>query len=361
MSKAVDFARQFLKSNKDHHFNFQESCPTYFVSSGSLILDQYLGGGFSSGLLRFCGASEGGKTSEALLVMHNMLKTVDNSKGLYIKAEGRLSPQVVERSGLTFVSDPDEWVAGTVLVFECNVYDVVFDFIRGLIKNNDEQERFNIIIDSMDGLIASVDLEKTSSDAAKVGAGAVLSSDFCRRVSLGMSKFGHICTMISQIRATIKTSQYQAGDPNMDVSGTGGNALKHYPDWILDFQKNFKQDKILEDPSQPASPTNKILGHYAKVVIRKSTNETTGMTISYPIKHGKNGASSIWIEKEIFEILSTWGMVSRGGSWYTFDEELANKFELPKLQGEKKVIEYFEERPELTQQLSNYIREMSNQ
>ena len=190
------------------------------------------------------GANEGGKTNEALQVVFNMMKTVENSKGIYIKAEGRLSNSIKQRSGLKFVTDADEWVTGTCLVFECNVFDVVFDFLRGLLKNNPNRERFGIVIDSMDGLLPQSELEKRTSDAAKVAAGALMTSDFLKRVSLGMSKFGHLLILISQIRAKVDINPYAKGDPNNQTNSSGGNAALHYPDWILEFQKQFKSDKI---------------------------------------------------------------------------------------------------------------------
>ena len=83
----------FLKEHKEDHFNNEENID-YKISSGSLQFDMYLEGGFGPGLHRFTGVNEGGKTSESLQVMKNFLGTLSNSRGLYIKAEGRLGPEV---------------------------------------------------------------------------------------------------------------------------------------------------------------------------------------------------------------------------------------------------------------------------
>ena len=93
-----DLIKSFLKSTEKDHYNYVESYD-YQVSSGSLKLDFALGGGLGPGLHRFTGLNEGGKTSEALEVMKNFLKTVPNSRGFYIKAEGRLTKQMRERIG----------------------------------------------------------------------------------------------------------------------------------------------------------------------------------------------------------------------------------------------------------------------
>ena len=295
--------------------------------------------------------------------MFNMLNTVDQSKGIYIKAEGRLSKSVRERSGLKFVTDADEWVSGTCLVFECNVFDVVFDFLRGLLKNNPKKERFTIVIDSMDGLLPQSELEKRTSDAAKVAAGALMTSDFLKRVSLGMCKFGHMLILISQIRAKVDINPYAKGDPNNQTNSSGGNAALHYPDWILEFQKQFKSDKILEKPKEQIGPNNKPYGHMAKVLICKSTNESTGQVVKYPIKYGRMDGKSIWVEREIVDLLLMWGYMEKKGSWFTYDDEVVSflkesKIEIQsKFQGIASIQEYLEKNKEATECLSDFVKQ----
>ena len=138
LNDSKEYAEAYFKSNQEYHLNFEEGAKPYLVSSGSMILDKVLGGGFSSGLHRFIGANEGGKTNEALHVMHNMIKNLDNSKGLFVMAEGRLSEDIRNRAGLDFVYLPEEWVTGTCLVWECNITDTVVDFLRGLLRNNQD-------------------------------------------------------------------------------------------------------------------------------------------------------------------------------------------------------------------------------
>jgi recombination protein RecA len=317
-----EFTEAFFRSNKEYHYNFEERAEDYLVSSGSMILDKVIGGGFGAGLHRFIGANEGGKTNEALHVMFNMLNSMNDSKGLFVMAEGRLNSDIKKRSGIKFVYDPAEWEVGTCLVFECHVMDTMVDLLRGLIRNNPDREKFCIVIDSMDGLITKEDLEKSSSEARKVAGGALMTSDFLKRISLGMSKFGHMCIMVSQVRANINISAYAKQDPNNQTNSSGGNAILHYPDWILEFQKQNKSDKILEKPDQQITPDNKIYGHNAKVLICKSTNETTGQVVKYPIKHGRINGKSIWIEREVVDMLLMWGYIERSGSWFKFDEEV---------------------------------------
>ena len=356
-----DFAAGLMKSNKQHHLNFEESVEEDdFVSSGSMIMDSEIGGGFLSGLLRFTGGNECGKTSEALQIMHEMLSDHKGSRGLYVQAEGRLGKKMRERSGVNFVYLAEEWEDGTCLVLQSHIYDFVFDFIRGILKNNPSKTRFCIIIDSMDSLLPKDDADKSTSEANKVAGGALLSSDFLRRVSLGMGKFGHLCIMISQVRATIK-GQYESLDPNSTTSASGANALSHYPNWVLEFERQFAKDKILEKPDQQMSDTNKAIGHYVKARIRKSDNETTGRLIRYPVKYGRQGGKSVWIEREIVDLLLSWGFFSKSGSWFATEPELAEYineggFEFPdKIQGMNKIYTILEEDEKLTKHLRKFV------
>jgi|11BtaG_2_1085332.scaffolds.fasta_scaffold00035_24 hypothetical protein len=357
------FAANFMQSNKQDHLNFEESiADDSFVSSGSMIMDSEIGGGFVSGLLRFTGGNECGKTSEALQIMYEMLANQEGSRGLYIQAEGRLGPKMRARSGVKFVYQAEEWVDGTCLVLQSNVYNLVFDFIRGIMTNNPNKTRFCMIIDSMDGLVSKEDIHKTTSEANKVAAGALLSSDFLRRVSLGMGKFGHLCIMISQVRTAIK-GQYEGADPNNQTSASGSNAQLHYPNWILEFQRQFSKDKILENPAAQMSDSNKAIGHYVKAKICKSDNETSGRIIRYPVKYGRQGGKSVWIEREIVDLLLSWEFISKKGSWFKAEEDLfkyitEGGFDFPEsIQGINKIYDLLESDESLTKYLRKFVEQ----
>ena len=143
-----DILNNFLKANRNDHYNFEEE-ENYKVSSGSLQFDLQLEGGFGPGLHRFTGMNEGGKTSEALQVMKNFLETVPNSRGFYIKAEGRLSPEMKERSGLNFVTEHSEWENGSCFVFESNIYEAVAEIITKLIDHNETGIKYCFVLDSI--------------------------------------------------------------------------------------------------------------------------------------------------------------------------------------------------------------------
>jgi RecA/RadA recombinase len=354
----------FLKEKKEDHYNFEEAV-NYRVSTGSLNMDMQTGGGLGPGLHRFVGFTEGGKTSASLEVMKNFLNTVPNSKGFYIKAEGRLSDEMRIRSGVKFVFDADEWEVGTCFVFESNIYETVVDAMRKLIMYNEEKNKYMFIIDSVDGLIAKNDLDKTFEESTKVAGGAVIAANLMKKISIALTKRGHMAIFISQVRSDIKLDPYSSA-PIRQTSATGGNALLHFANFIFEFEPRFEGDIILKDPAiKKADPVkNPIIGHYCKIYIKKSPNEKSKNRVSYPIKYGRKDGRSVWLEKEIVDMLMTWELVSRSGAWYyTSDElrELAKKSgtELPeKFQGENALFQFIEGDEKLTKTLHKYFVNM---
>ena len=237
----------FLKTNKEDHYNFEVE-ENYKVSSGSLQFDVELGGGFGPGLHRFTGMNEGGKTSESLQVMKNFLETVPNSRGFYIKAEGRLSPEMKERSGLKFVTQHTEWENGSCFVFESNIYEAVAEIITKLIDHNETGIKYCFVLDSVDGLILKNDKAKGYEDSVKVAGGAVVAATFMKKMSIKLAKRGHMAIFISQVRADIKLDPYSKA-PVRQTTATGGNALLHFANWIIEYDPRFAGDQILEDPT----------------------------------------------------------------------------------------------------------------
>ena len=341
-----DVLTSFLKSNKEAHFNFQDQ-QVFNVSTGSLLLDSEIGGGLEApAIIRFTGVSGGGKTSSALLLMNNFLKSVPNSKGFLVKAEGRLNTNVKSISGVEFTEDPDNWDVGKCFVLKSNIYEIIATLILELIQNNSDNTRYYFLIDSMDALISKNDLSKGFEDSAKVAAGAVLTSNFLKRIMLPLSTFGHICGLISQVRSNVQINPYAKTDPKL-TNSSGGNALQHYADWIFEFQPRYKSDQILEK--------DKIIGHWAKILLRKTTNEKDGTEILYPIKHGRKNGKSVWVEYEIADILLQWGFAKKAGAWISIDEDLRKEVksnvasgEIPeKIQGIDQLRSFLEENSEI--------------
>jgi len=350
-SSSLRQIQSYLEQNKGDHYNFEED-RVYTVSSGSLLLDIEMGGGIKPGVVRASGVTEGGKTSCGLAFAKNFQK-MDNSMVIYIKAEGRLSVDMIERTGVD--TDENKW-----FVFKCNIYETVIDFMRQLVKDNLSDTRYMFIIDSMDALIPRKDLEKGADEALKVGGGALLSSDFLRRMALGLATRGHICYMVSQVRSTIKINPYEKSNPQV-TNASGGNAALHYSDWILEFQPRYVKDMI----TTQAAGKGDQLGHWCKVIFRKTPNEKTGISVRYPIRYGRKNGKSIWVEKEVVDMMIAWDMAAAKAAWVTISDEIIEeveketKLEFKKQhQGVDNLSKYLEEEKEIGKYLFNKFREV---
>ena len=353
----------FLKTNKEDHYNFEDEVD-YKVSSGSLQFDLQLGGGFGPGLHRFVGMNEGGKTSESLEVMKNFCNSLPNAKGFYIKAEGRLSPEMRERSGVRFVFSADEWVNGTCFVFESNIYETVVEVMRELVAKNEQKTKYCFLLDSVDGLITKGDLDKSFEDSNKVAGGAVIAANFMKRLSIALTKRGHMAIFISQVRADIKLDPYSKA-PIRQTIATGGNALLHFANYIVEFEPRYKGDLILQDPANKTIDLKKnpIIGHFAKATIKKSPNEKTNMTITYPIRYGRKNGTSIWVQKEIVDLLYAWEFLEKKGAWINPVDELKellneNDLEFPeKVHGDANLFKFIEDNEKICDFLIGYFKQ----
>lgn len=353
-------AAALLKNNKVDHYNYEED-NFYKVPCSSLIANSIMDGGLSSGAHRLIGTSFGGKSSCALDFLFNFFKIGPNHRGIYVKSEGRLGPEIQARSGVKFTNKIEEWEDGTCFILESNIYEFVFTFMGDLIRNNPTKTKYFFIIDSVDMMIKRDDSVKPAEESGQVAGGALLTSTFLKKTAAALAKRGHICIFISQVRDSIKIDQRQKTDTNKQGKAGGGHALEHAGDWVLDFQARYQDDIIREDENDKKS---KPIGHYCKINIVKSNNEKYGQEIRYPIKYGRTGGTSVWVERELSSYCLMWGFAKKEKSSYYFQEPLLSelkekKFEIPeKFVGLGKFETFFEENPDLSKYLQNKFQQI---
>ena len=344
------------KDNSKYHYNDYEDL-NYKIPTGSLNLDLALNGGFCSGAHRFTGVNEGGKTSCALTVAKNFQDYfAEDGMVIYVKSEGRLSPELLSRCGVD--QSPEKFFK-----FDCNVYEKVFELLRELIQDNPENKKYLFIIDSVDALCRLSDYNKAFEDSEQVAGGALVTSVFLKKVILPLTKMGHMLILTSQVRVEVATNPYAArGGPK--VKQAGGNAIKHYANYICEFQERYSNDIMYSNPSATKiEDKGDPIGHYCKVVFRKSVNEKTGAQVRYPIRYGRKDGNSIWVEKEVIDLMKNWGFLEQKGAWISTDEDLLlklkdNGFDFPeKIQGEQKLLDILENNLKLKDFLYNLVKE----
>lgn len=363
-----DVLSSFLKNNEEDHLNFVEP-ESRIISTGSLQLDSLIKVR-SGSIVRLAGkGAELGKTSQCFVLAKNYMDTMPKSKTLFIKAEARLGPEMQARSGHKFVTDPSQWDYGTVFVYCSNVFESIASLIESLLPSMQKNgEHLCIILDSLDGVILKADKEKnlwTGEESVKVAGVPALSKILFRRLALQINHFDALFLITCQYSAEIKLDPYSKV-PARQGDASGGNAVNHQNDITLSYALRNASDYIYEYPDQkPDASKNKCLGVYATIDIRKSNTDVTGTRVKIPIAKGRIG-NCIWKEKEVVDMAIAFGLLSKRGSWFSFEESLVNQAAkegvdiLVQHQGLKAVYKYIEENPNIFQWMYDKFSSLVN-
>jgi RecA/RadA recombinase len=342
------------------HFNDFNTQPVP-ISTGSLKLDYFIKLK-SSQIIRLGGPAEVGKSSSAILIANNYMKALPKSKTIYVNAEAKFGEEIQARMGMKFVRKPEDWEYGTVFILDSNCFDTICNTIHGLYKTmNDNGEHLCVIIDSVDMLMLNSDLKKDIGDSRKPAGINYLTKELFRRVAHYVQHFNGLMIMITQYAATFKLDTYAKDAPQL-MEGNQTNALNHQVSYGLYYRPRLNYHYIKEDEKEKPDPIkNKILGVNAMVDIRKSATDETNITVEVPIKRGRIG-NAIWTEKEIFDTLVLFDMITKSGSWLEISEYIVNSAKedgidlKPKHQGIEQFSQYFEENPSILEWMVKKIK-----
>lgn len=320
----------------------------YKVSTGSLKFNFMVGGGLGPGIIRFGGKSESGKSTEASVIAKNFLKQFPNGRVAIIPSEGR--HKKLKNYGFDYTEDFLEWSNQRPLVLSTNIYDNAVSFIQDCVDQNGHDTtnpdyiNFLFIVDSIDSLVPSGDLDKDPSESFKVAGSQVILAKFLAKYSLPFNKLGHMAILISQVRSNISTGQGKGKEQaaHNRFSGTGGNAGVHHASWMFDFLPRRSGDFITEDDlkksndvdsdgkddkyTAPSAFKNKIVAEIVRIEICKSDNESTRYIIDYPVKRQAFGGG-IWKEREVYDLAFSFGIIQSKGAWYSFSKNFQDFFE----------------------------------
>lgn len=248
------------------------------ISSGSLVLDSILGGGFAKGrIIEIYGPESSGKTTFALTAIANVQAA--GGAAAFIDFENALDPHYAATLGVNIaelaVSQPDYAEQGLELV-ETLASTGAVDII---------------VVDSVAALVPLAELENDL-ESQTIALTARLLSKSLRKLIKVANRSGTTIIMINQLRVAIG-SYSPVGVP---TDTTGGKALKFYASQRLEIKRG---QQIKEGKS--------VVGVQTKFVVKKNKIAPPFLTGETVLSFGKGVNEAV----ELLEVAPNYGVIDR--------------------------------------------------
>ena len=284
------------------------------IPTGSLSLDMALGtGGLPRGrITEIYGPESSGKTTLTLHVIAEAQKL--GGEVAFIDAEHALDPSYARNLGV----DIDR-----LIVSQPDTGEQALEIAEALARSNAIDV---IIIDSVAALVPKAEIAGTMGDS-HVGLHARLMSQALRKLTGVIHKSNTVVVFINQLREKVGVIY---GNPEVT---TGGRALKFYSSVRIEIRRI----EAIKDGSE-------IIGNRTRAKVVKNKMAPPFKEAEFDIMFGE-GISK---EGNILDAAVEFGIVTKGGSWYSYGGERLG-------QGRYKVKEYMKENPGFTQMLYDMI------
>ena len=286
------------------------------VSTGSLGLDIALGiGGLPRGRVGEIYVPESsGKTTLTLQVIGEMQKI--GGTAAFIDAEHALDAQYAQKLGVNLQE---------LLISQPDTGEQALEIADALVRSGSVDL---IVIDSVAALTPKAEIEGEMGDSLP-GLQARLMSQALRKLTATIKRTNCLVIFINQIRMKIGV---MFGNPE---TTTGGNALKFYASVRLDIRRIGSIKKGEE-----------VIGSETKVKVVKNKVAPPFKQACFDIMYG----SGISREGEIVDLGSEHNIIEKSGAWYSYKGDRIG-------QGKDNARDYLRERPELSLEIENLIRE----
>ena len=255
------------------------------VSTGSLSLDECLGGGIPEGrIVEIYGPESSGKTTLTLHVIAESQK--EGGLAAFIDAEHALDPLYAKKLGV----DTDN-----LLLSQPDNGEQALDIVEKLVQSG----ALNIIVvDSVAALVPKAELDGDMGDS-HMGLQARLMSQALRKLTGSIKKSKTTVIFINQLRHKIGV---MFGSPE---TTTGGQALKFYTSVRLDIRRIGQ----LKDGDA-------VVGNRTRVKVVKNKIAPPFKMTEFDIMYGL-GISK---EGDLLDLALKANIVKKTGAWYSFEE-----------------------------------------
>ena len=287
------------------------------IPTGSLSLDIALGlGGLPKGrIIEIYGPESSGKTTVAL----HAVAEVQKRGGIagFIDAEHALDPIYAANLGV----DVD-----SLLVAQPDYGEQALEIAEQLARSGAIDI---IVVDSVAALVPRTEIDDDMGDS-HVGLHARLMSQAMRKLAGAINKSNTLIIFINQLREKVGVVY---GNPEVT---TGGRALKFYASMRIDVRKG----------EQLKNSDNQFIGSRTKVKIVKNKVAPPFRSAEFDIMYG----TGISKEGEILDLGVEYGVIKKGGSWFSYGDRRLG-------QGRDNVKQLIKDEPEFAAQLEQEIKE----
>ena len=287
------------------------------ISTGSLGLDMALGvGGVPRGrIIEVYGPESSGKTTLALHVLAEAQKK--GGEVAFIDVEHALDPVYAAALGV----DIDN-----LLVSQPDTGEQAMEICEALVRSGAIDA---IVVDSVAAMVPRAEIEGEMGES-HVGLQARLMSQAMRKLTSVIGKTNTVCIFINQLREKVGVMY---GNPEVT---TGGRALKFYASMRIDVRKG----------EQLKNSDNQFIGSRTKVKIVKNKVAPPFRSAEFDIMYG----TGISKEGEILDLGVEYGVIKKGGSWFSYGDRRLG-------QGRDNVKQLIKDEPEFAAQLEQEIKE----
>lgn len=284
------------------------------ISTGAMALDRALGiGGIPKGrITEIYGPESSGKTTVALHIIAECQK--QGGTAAFIDAEHALDPIYAEHIGVD---------TANLLISQPDNGEQALEICDALVRSGAVDI---VVVDSVAALTPRAEIEGEMGDT-HVGLLARLMSQALRKLTANTARTNTTLIFINQVREKIGVIY---GNPEVT---TGGRALKFYSSVRLEVRRGMAIKKGEEQ-----------IGNRTTVKVVKNKVAPPFKKVEFDIMFGEG----ISISGGILDVGAEMGIISKSGSWYSYQGERLG-------QGRDNAKAFLEEHPEIMEEIRHLI------
>ena len=321
MEKSKNLQAAFDKLNKQFGKNSvtvlgeMEPIKEHLLSSGSLLIDQALGGGIGYGrVVELYGVESSGKSTLCLHFASQCQK--EGGIVAYIDTENALDVDYAHKLGVN---------TDDLIFAQPQSAEEALEIVDQLAQTGEVNL---IILDSVAAIAPQAELNGEMSDVT-IGLVARLMSKALRKITATLNQNKCAVIFINQIREKVSTG-FSMGPSE---TTTGGRALKFFASQRIELRK-----------TTAIKEREEVIGNNIKVKITKNKIAPPMKTCEIPLIFGKGFDSS----SEVLDLAIDYGLCDKTGGWYTTHTG-------ERVQGKPNLATYYEIHPEAAAELRELV------